>query len=95
MYVVHLTYLQPIEEIDKHLVAHRSYLDQQYAKGIFLASGPAIPRVGGIFLVRGSITRDELDAVIAQDPFNQLGLARYDVTTFTPVKHHPALADLL
>ncbi len=95
MYVVHLTYLQPIEAIDKHLAAHRSYLDQQYAKGLFLASGPADPRVGGIFLVRGIVAREDLDAIIAQDPFYQHGLARYDVTVFTPVKHHPALADLL
>jgi len=39
MFVVSLTYQKPMEEIETHIAAHREFLDRNYARGIFLASG--------------------------------------------------------
>nr|WP_277402853.1 MULTISPECIES: YciI family protein [Brucella] len=88
-----MTYSKPLEEIERHLEAHRDFLNRQYAEGIFLASGPKNPRDGGVILASGKISRNELEAILNLDPFRQYGLATYDVTEFTPVKYAPALAE--
>lgn len=91
MYIVNLTYLRPLADLDSLLPAHRTWLDQHYADQVFLASGAKVPRTGGIILVR-AIPRAQLDALLATDPFAQAGAAAYDVIEFNPVKQHPALA---
>lgn len=95
MFVVELTYMQPLAAIEARLSAHRQFLDAQYARGLFLASGPKNPRDGGVILVSGLIARNELDELLCEDPFHQYGLAEYRVTEFSALKHHPALANLL
>ena len=95
MYFVKVSYVQPIEQVEKHLEAHRQFLDKQYEKGIFLASGARIPRTGGAFLVRGLLPRAELDALLKDDPFHQHHVATYEITEFTPSKYDPGLKDLL
>jgi len=50
MYVVELSYTKPMSDVDVHLDAHRAFLDEHYAKGVFLLSGPKEPRTGGISL---------------------------------------------
>ncbi|AJE99981.1 YciI family protein [Pandoraea apista] len=94
MYIVELTYVQSASAIDAQLEAHRQFLDTQYARGLFIASGPKQPRNGGVIIVSGKVSRDELDAILAQDPFQIHALADYRVVTFDPVKFHPQIADL-
>ncbi|GJJ03756.1 hypothetical protein RugamoR64_42940 [Duganella rhizosphaerae] len=95
MYIVNLTYLKPLAEIEVHLAAHRAFLDEQYAHEMFLASGPKNPRDGGVIIVSGRLSRAELDGLLARDPFAQNGIASYQVTEFEATKRHPALAALL
>lgn len=95
MYIVELTYVKPLAELDAHLAAHRAFLDTQYAKENFLLSGAQTPRVGGVFVASGRLTRDELNEILAHDPFQQNGLATYRVIEFTPTKSAPALAGVL
>ncbi|MBB5701340.1 uncharacterized protein YciI [Ochrobactrum daejeonense] len=95
MFIVNLTYIKPLEEIEVHLEAHREFLDRQYAAGIFLASGPKNPRDGGIILVSGEVSRSELDKMLSRDPFWQHQLARYEVTEFMPVKYASGLGEFL
>ncbi|HWT62307.1 MAG TPA: YciI family protein [Ochrobactrum sp.] len=90
MFIVNLTYVKPLDEVEKYIAAHREFLDMQYANGIFLASGPKNPRDGGIILVSGDTSRNELETVLDSDPFKHHGLAEYHVTEFTPVKHTAA-----
>ncbi len=92
MFVVNLTYTKPLEEIGRHLEAHREFLDRQYADGVFLASGP---KNGGVILASGKVSKRELDSILKLDPFMQYGLATYDVVEFTPAKYAPPLGDLL
>ena len=79
MFIVALTYVKPIEEIDPLLPAHIAWLQEQYGAGRFFASGRKVPRTGGVILA-AKMPRPELDAILAADPFHQNNVARYDVT---------------
>jgi uncharacterized protein YciI len=83
MFIVSLTYIRPLQEIDALLGAHVNWLRQGYEDGVFVASGRKVPRDGGVILARG-VSRAELDARLADDPFARGGAARYDVTEFVP-----------
>jgi uncharacterized protein YciI len=52
MFIVSLTYICNLEEIDKILPEHIQYLKEQYEKGNFIASGRKVPRTGGIILTQ-------------------------------------------
>lgn len=93
MFIVILNYLQPLDEVDKHLAAHRAYLQEQYANGTFLMSGPKEPRTGGVILARAD-SREQLDAKLALDPFKVHGIAAYEVVQFTVRATCPGLEKL-
>lgn len=81
MFVVSLTYHQPIGVVDALTESHKDWLKKYYAQGVFIASGRKVPRTGGIILAK-SITRAELDNILAEDPFN--AVANYNVIEFVP-----------
>lgn len=83
MFIVSLTYICDLTEIDRFLDEHVAYLKEEYARGHFIASGRKNPRTGGIILAKTE-SRTELDAILAKDPFNRNKLARYDVQEFIP-----------
>ena len=56
MYLIILTYQKDLNEVEKHLEAHRAYLDKHYASGYFVASGAQVPRTGGVILCKASNT---------------------------------------
>jgi uncharacterized protein YciI len=92
VFVVTLSYTAPIEQVDAHLLEHRAWLDEQYARGVMLASGAKVPRTGGVLLV-GGLDRAALDELLAEDPFAKHGVAHYDVVEFTATKTADCLAD--
>jgi uncharacterized protein YciI len=85
MFVVVLQYVQPLPVIDQALDAHRAFLDRQYAAGLFLASGPLVPRTGGVILATG-VSRPALETVLGEDPFAQAHLAEYQIHEFQPTR---------
>ncbi len=95
MFIAILTYKKPLEEVDRHLQAHRDYLAVHYAAGDFIASGPQTPRVGGVIMIK-SDNRALVDSIIAQDPFNINGIADYRIVEFTPTMFvESSLSDIL
>lgn len=68
MYIIILTYQKDLSEVEKHLEAHRAYLDKHYASGHFVASGAQVPRVGGIILCKAG-SRGEVETIIAKTLF--------------------------
>jgi uncharacterized protein YciI len=78
MFIVRLTYRVPVEQIDSQMEAHRAWVEQGFADGIFVASGPLIPRDGGVILAHG-INRTALERLLASDPFALHGMATADV----------------
>jgi len=94
VFVVEVTYIKPIQEIDRFLVPHRDYLELHYQKKNLLASGPQNPRTAGLILTRFR-TRAEVEHFITGDPFHQEGLATYRIIDFDPVKSDPQFKALL
>jgi len=79
--VVLLRYRVPVSEVDAHMPAHVAWLEKGYAEGLFLMSGRRVPRTGGVILVRGH--RQEVEALMASDPFVSSGSAEAEVIEFT------------
>ena len=48
MFVVVLTYVKPVAEVDRHMRAHMKFVNEQYAAQTFIASGRQVPRTGGL-----------------------------------------------
>lgn len=83
MFIVSLTYTSPLDVVDRHLADHVAWLKKEYANGSFVASGRKVPRTGGVILSMLD-DRRALERVLESDPFNQAGLADYEITEFVP-----------
>jgi uncharacterized protein YciI len=94
MFIVKLTYKKSLDVVDKHLIAHRSFLDSCYEKNALIVSGPLIPRTGGI-LISQIPNREELMRLIHSDPFYIEGIAEYEILEFDPVKYHKNFANFI
>lgn len=81
MFVIELTYKADLARIDAHMAAHVKFLNKYYASGNFLVSGRQIPRKGGIILAVGT-SRQQIEAIAAEDPFCVEGLAEVRIVEF-------------
>src|SRR5262245_9517949 len=81
MFVIELSYKADLAQIDAHMTAHVRFLKKHYAAGNFLVSGRKIPRDGGIILAVGK-TRDDIEAIVKEDPFHAHGLADFRIIEF-------------
>ncbi len=93
MFIVNLKYVAQLDIVDKHIEAHRKWLDTMYVQNKFLCSGPQNPRIGGIIV---AITTDvnELKEILRHDPYNINHIAEYEITEFHALKQHPILKEL-
>ena len=94
MFIVLLTYTQPLAAVDALVPAHREFLQRMYATGSFLLSGRKEPRDGGVILAQAA-SATALSELLAQDPFQIHGVAAYEVIEFAPSMAAPALRSLL
>jgi uncharacterized protein YciI len=81
MFVIELLYKAELAEIDANMRAHMALLRKYYAAGRFLVSGRKVPRDGGVILAVGS-SREEIEAIVKEDPFVSRGLAEFRVIEF-------------
>ena len=81
MFVIELIYKVDLAEIDDNMAAHVAFLYKYYASGNFLVSGRKIPRDGGIILAAGK-TRQQMQAIVEEDPFVARGLADFRIIEF-------------
>ena len=63
------------------MAAHVMFLKKYYAAGNFLISGRKVPRDGGIIVAVGE-SLQQLEAIIREDPFYELGLADFRIIQF-------------
>jgi uncharacterized protein YciI len=94
MFIIDLTYIVPLEELDAHMAAHVKYLHKYYKKNVFVASGRKVPRTGGIILALAD-SIEAVEKIIAEAPFYKLELAEFNITHFLTSQFHPDLKDLL
>ncbi|OIQ50356.1 YciI-like protein [Pseudodesulfovibrio hydrargyri] len=90
MFILHLTYVKPLSEIDRLIPPHVEYLEKHYAAGTFLFSGRREPRTGGVIIARAG-SRAEVEEIIQEDPFLIEGVAEYEIVEFVPTKTAPDL----
>jgi uncharacterized protein YciI len=90
LFVVDLEYLVPLETVQTYLDDHSRFLETNYAAGHFIASGPKVPRTGGVILAKGR-SKAEVEALVHQDPFHQHKVASVTVTEFVPRMTAPNL----
>ena len=83
VYIVILTYIKPLEEIDAAIPAHVEWLKKGYAEGIFLTSGRRIPRNGGVILAKCE-SLASLEELLREDPFHRLKPATVEFIPFVP-----------
>ncbi|WP_406224515.1 YciI family protein [Streptomyces canus] len=92
MFVLELTYTAPLDAVDAVLPAHVAWLDEQYERGVFLASGRKNPRDGGVIIAVAE-DRSRIQETVAGDPFVTAGVCSYRVTEFAATKTAPALEE--
>ena len=83
MFILNLHYSKPLSEVDAYLDAHRNYLKHYFDEGLFIAAGRKIPATGGVILLHAD-SRQQVEAVLKEDPFYQAGVAEYELIEFTP-----------
>ncbi|MFD3870523.1 YciI family protein [Streptomyces sp. NPDC058623] len=91
MFVMELTYIAPIEDVEDEMDAHVAWLAGHYANGVFLASGRKVPRDGGVILA-GGVSRAEIEEIAAGDPFVVAGVCSYRITEFLATRTSADLA---
>ena len=94
MFIVNLTYITPLDTVEKFLEKHIDFLNQYYTKGHFIASGRKNPRTGGIILMRAE-NKDAVQEIITHDPFYQNEIAQYDVIEFEASKYCPEFETII
>jgi uncharacterized protein YciI len=85
MFILLLTYIKPIADVDAVLEPHRAFLDKYFEQGKFVCAGRQRPRTGGVILCNAG-TREEVERIAAEDPFSVAGVAAYQVIEFQPTK---------
>ncbi len=81
MFVLISRFQRPIDEVNRSLASHSAWVQQQYESGRFLVSGRREPAIGGIAVARAS-SEEELREVLTTDPYQQKGLAEYEIFSF-------------
>jgi uncharacterized protein YciI len=81
VFIVELIYKADLAAIDGAMRTHMAYLKKHYTAGTFVVSGRKVPRDGGIILAVGK-TREEIEAIVKEDPFCKLGLAEFRIVEF-------------
>lgn len=81
MFVLISRFQKPFEEVNRFFALHSAWVQRQYEAGRFLVSGRREPLIGGIIVARAS-SEQELREVLNADPYQQRGLAEYEIYAF-------------
>src|SRR4029450_12256786 len=81
MFIIELIYRAELAALDAHMTEHVKFLKKHYAAGRFVISGRKAPRDGGIIVAVGD-SREEIEAIMREDPFCRHGLADVRVIEF-------------
>ena len=77
-YVLNLTYIRPLAEVEAVLdTPIPRYIESAHQRGAFLLSGREGPWTGGIIFAQAA-SRDDLERIIAEDPFLTAQVATYE-----------------
>jgi uncharacterized protein YciI len=83
-YIIHITYVVPLETVVERTPEHREHLKSYYDKGVMLFSGPRVPRTGGILFAKAE-ELSTIEEMVNTDPFKTTGTANYEIIEMNPV----------
>jgi len=76
------TYVRALTDEDEPLLReHFAFIDQQYREGRLIASGPRVPRCGGVIIARGADLA-AVERLLAYEPLARERLATYALFAF-------------
>ncbi|WOX21443.1 YciI family protein [Streptomyces solicathayae] len=93
MFVVTVSYTAPLDEVDRWRPAHGEWLTDLISRQLLLVAGRRPEWVGGVYLVPG-MSSEEVDRLLATDPYLLNGVAEHQVVEFTPLLVAPGLEEL-
>lgn len=93
MFVVLVRYTQPTGLVLKHLPEHRKFIEQGYARGIFIVSGRGADGDPGVYIASG-LSREELQEFVKSDAFYHHSVAEYEIVQFHASRACDALGQL-
>ncbi|MBP2551674.1 uncharacterized protein YciI [Neorhizobium galegae] len=91
LYAIKLTYIRPIEDIQAQLDPHKGWLARYTKAGTILFAGPLEGGKAG-FILAFAETIATIEAMIAEDPFDLLKLARFEISECNPVVRNEAFS---
>ena len=94
MFILNLSYIKPISEVEKYLSSHVVFLDKYYNAKKFICSGRKNPRIGGIIICNAE-NIDEVNAILSEDPFYKEKIASYEIIEFIPTKYAASFKDFI
>ncbi|MBY8974260.1 hypothetical protein KHP62_00475 [Rhodobacteraceae bacterium NNCM2] len=83
MFVTFLKFAENRAQAPDYMAAHKDWISQGFADGVFLCVGTLQPAAGGAILATGE-SRAEHDARIAADPFVAKGVVVAETHEFDP-----------
>lgn len=83
LFVIDLEYTADLKEVEPLFEGHMAFIDKYYENSTFLASGPKVPRTGGVVLAT-SDSRETIEQLLKEDPFYEAKVVKYTVTEFFP-----------
>jgi len=92
-YIVILTYVKSLEEVNEQIPAHIEWLKKGYQDGVFLASGRRVPRNGGVIIAQCD-NYYVLEERLSQDPFRIKGIAKSVIVPFEASMKSKELQDI-
>ncbi|HEX3013040.1 MAG TPA: YciI family protein [Methanobacterium sp.] len=94
MFIITLKYSKPVEEVDKVLKSHLEYLEKYCSSQKFICCGRLNPRTGGVILCNAN-DKEEVEALINEDPFYINEIGEYEIIEFLPVKYADGFEDYI
>ncbi|UVO07251.1 YciI family protein [Pectobacterium polonicum] len=83
LYAITLSYTSPKDELEKSIDAHKKWLADNIKKGNVIFAGPLEDGAGGFILAYG-LALYEMENILADDPFINLGLVKTEIKAIEP-----------
>lgn len=93
MFIVFLRFSESRAQAAQFMEGHNAWIKRGFDSGIFLLAGSLQPNAGGTILAH-NIARDDLEALVQDDPFVAMGVVSAEIHEITPGRLDERLAFL-
>lgn len=94
MFVVLLKFSDNKASAGEFMEGHNAWLRDGFANGSFLLAGTLQPKLGGAVIARDE-SREQVEALVAADPFVVHGVVVAEIMEITPSRAAPQLQFLM